>query len=193
LHFKRGFFWSSNMQGSWLLILVKSTEIRLYLQFSDSSGTERNSVWFKINRKICLCVATGWLFSTGGWRELFHFNSNRDHTFSALNWKNVPKSDVIRPPETSRTLQNCDIKELEGGPYYTEKCRTLHFFQFRCPEAILFEIRLMFHPIFYKKKCFWNGGNRIFGYPNQTWNLHNLFITPSVFVTVEIVFLDCRC
>jgi len=130
----------------------------------------------------------------------FFFNSNRDHTFSVLNWKNLPKSDVIWPPETSRTSQNCDIKELGvGPPIILRSVGLVIFFQFRCSETILFEIRLMFHPIFYKKKkltfSFWNGGNRIFGYPNQIWNLHNSFITPSVFETVEIVFLDIltRC
>ena len=35
-----------------LLIIVKLTEIGLYLPFPDRSGNKRSSIWFQINRKM---------------------------------------------------------------------------------------------------------------------------------------------
>ena len=49
--FDYGCIWTMHLstQMNRLFILVKSTEIRLYLSFSDWFGTNCSSVWFQIN------------------------------------------------------------------------------------------------------------------------------------------------
>ena len=51
--FHHVYFGTQYRQGIQLLIIGKSTEIRIYFTFSDLFSTKRNSAWFKINRKMC--------------------------------------------------------------------------------------------------------------------------------------------